>query len=340
MIGTSRMFIGYFFIAVMAIFGIISILNISHITVQSEAVLNGDYTAAYEKKFDHSLPHYDVSTSLWKFVKYKVFNEGLDGVVIGRNGWLFTSEEIITDPSADLNFDWNIDYIDNVVKRLNQDKVQVIIVPVPAKARVYQDQLKSGSYPSYKQGVYQKFITALSNNKIHYVDLLELFNERSESDLYFKTDTHWTSEATKITAQAILKSKLIKQGRIIFKKNDAEKINFQGDLVQYVNAKSYPNEELGSFDLHTKNFNNLFGEQYFPVVLVGTSYSADQRWGFEKYLKLALRYDVLNVSDKGLGPFKVMDSYMNSFEKADRKPELIIWEIPERYLTKKSVSND
>jgi alginate O-acetyltransferase complex protein AlgJ len=79
--------------------------------------------------------------------------------------------------------------------------------------------------------------------------------------------------------------------------------------------------------------NALFGDQSFPVALVGTSYSANPQWNFEGFLKEALQTDILNAADEGRGPFETMKDYLEDDSFATNPPDLIVWEIPERYLS-------
>src|SRR3546814_6069435 len=41
-----------------------------------------------------------------------------------------------------------------------------------------------------------------------------------------------------------------------------------------------------------------------PLLLVGTSYSANSKWGFEAQIKHAARVDLVNAAAEGQGPFK------------------------------------
>jgi alginate O-acetyltransferase complex protein AlgJ len=76
----------------------------------------------------------------------------------------------------------------------------------------------------------------------------------------------------------------------------------------------------------------LFGESTIPVTLVGTSYSANPLWNFEGALKEALGADVLNVANQGEGPVVPMRDYLTGAEFRDAPPDLVIWEIPERFI--------
>ena len=77
---------------------------------------------------------------------------------------------------------------------------------------------------------------------------------------------------------------------------------------------------------------DLFGDSQIPIVLVGTSYSANVEWGFAEALKTALGSDVLNVAEEGLGPVAPMRAYLASDGFRDQPPTTVIWEFPIRYL--------
>ena len=77
---------------------------------------------------------------------------------------------------------------------------------------------------------------------------------------------------------------------------------------------------------------DLFGQSEASVVLVGTSYSANEKWGFEAALKSSLGEDIVNVAEQGEGPFKPMASYIGSASFRQAPPKLVIWEIPVRFM--------
>ena len=77
---------------------------------------------------------------------------------------------------------------------------------------------------------------------------------------------------------------------------------------------------------------DLFEELDIPVTLVGTSYSAGGLWNFEGALKESLEADVLNVAAEGKGPFAPMATYLASPALEDPRPDIVLWEIPVRYL--------
>jgi alginate O-acetyltransferase complex protein AlgJ len=76
----------------------------------------------------------------------------------------------------------------------------------------------------------------------------------------------------------------------------------------------------------------LFDEVAHPVTLIGTSYSAGEVWNFAGFLRAAFQAEVLNLAGEGRGPFLPMVEYLESSAIQDIPPDLIVWEIPERYL--------
>ena len=58
---------------------------------------NGKWSSLFETKFSDILPPREPSLSLWGMLELGLFQEGRKGVLIGKDGWLFTNEEFIAD---------------------------------------------------------------------------------------------------------------------------------------------------------------------------------------------------------------------------------------------------
>jgi alginate O-acetyltransferase complex protein AlgJ len=68
------------------------------------------------------------------------------------------------------------------------------------------------------------------------------------------------------------------------------------------------------------------------TILVGTSYSADDRWSFAPALSLALGRDVLDLAQEGQGPIRPLRALFEDPGVEANPPEYVIWEFPVRYL--------
>lgn len=304
---------------------------------------NGQWTAALERIHDTKLPHRDPATALWGTLSYVLFRQGREGVLIGRDGWLFTAEEFAKPPDFENEIRHKTGLIQHIRDRLAQQDIRLLIVPVPAKARLYPEHLGRYRYPSFWQGRYEAFLKTLAEEHIPAVDMHSIF-QKNPGNLYWKTDTHWTPQGARLAAQSVAEEvsaqwPSLNRNKQIFSSVQTEQENHEGDLMRYIplfsGAKEIAPEVLARIETSAAAENedgDLFGEQFIPVALVGTSYSADARWNFAGFLKETLKADVLNAADPGQGPFATMESYLNSRAFQTTPPKLVIWEIPERYL--------
>lgn len=300
-------------------------------------IIQGTWAVRFEKALGEVLPVYDPSRHFWGWLDYTLFRQGRKGVVIGADGWLFTDEEFSCPPHSLANTSENLRYISTVRDILKEKGTRLVVVLIPAKARLYADRLARHKIPPCRLGLYADAHAALTAAAIPAADLLAaMIGNEHKDKLYLKTDTHWSPDGAKlaaeITAQS-LKGMAIKHDP--FTITAGETAPHIGDLTRYVPGVGAPAiipDTLTSFSATGPETNDLFSDNVPDVTLVGTSYSANSLWGFEGFLKTALQSDLLNMADEGLGPFAVMDAYLGNDVWKKTPPRLLIWEIPERYI--------
>lgn len=309
-------------------FGVIAVVAGLFSTVQSfdhnnrASLLNGDHASAFEKRLDDNMAHHNVSRQLWAAFSYVFFKEGRDGVVIGDDGWLFTTEEFDYPKGFQENISKNLSYIDTVFDELSRQDINLLVVGLPSKAETLSSELGAYSVPSYRQGLSKRF----ENLQAPHIII------EGSDGFFLKTDTHWSPKGAENVAKIIAEKHLLNQYNFSYTIESKGVKEHEGDLMRYtVSGFGIKPDQLPVVEGYGQS-NDLFGDANIPVVLVGTSYSANTKWGFEHYLKKYLQADVLNMADEGLGPFEVMKSYLTSNEYESNKPELVIWEIPVRYL--------
>ena len=160
---------------------------------------------------------------------------------------------------------------------------------------------------------------------------------------FFRTDTHWTPLGAQLAAQAvaeIARADLNASGKTEFVTEPLSAEPLRGDLYNFLALNSLEAAIGPEYDVlkaaRTSKVSpgtDLFGSPDIPVALVGTSYSADERWNFAGALKEQLGADVLNAAEAGAGPFAPMANYLSSAAFKNTKPELVIWELPERQVS-------
>lgn len=340
-----------FFMIIFLLFGVAFSIPAAHQAVLSvatptyESVIKGKWTAALEPKLTESLAFYGPSRDFWGLVDYVLFREGRKGVLVGTNGWLFTDEEFAVWPNSQAQIENHLKTIEDIHKKLKNKDIPLIVALLPAKARLYPEYLGKNKWPIAHARTYGTALDFLHTKSIPAPNLLDAFSRHPDKDRFFlKTDTHWAPDGARLAAQALASALPVslpeKSG---FKTRRTGETDHSGDLMRYIpqgNIKipgAPEPDKIGVFETQKGNSgdadtNALFGEQTLPVALVGTSYSANDSWNFAGFLKEALHSDVLNAADEGRGPFVTMIDYLESPAFRETPPDLVIWEIPERYL--------
>ncbi|MFP4375079.1 MAG: alginate O-acetyltransferase AlgX-related protein [Spirochaetaceae bacterium] len=313
----------------------------------------GEWTAALEREFDRALPLYRPALYLWTALRFAAFAEGGPGLVVGTDDRLFTAEELETHPRDAERVEEAAAYITAVGHALAEREAALAVVLLPSKARIYEDMLPGYGLPRTVDRRYERAVAALRGErdpgtpKVTVVDprgALRRARQRG-TEVFLRTDTHWTPEGAAAVARAVageVEGLLGRRDvpRTRFERAAAETVTHRGDLLRFLPLGPFeaaigpPADRLTRYetDAASGGSGDLFDDPAIPVTLVGTSYSADELWGFRGALAEALEADVLTVAAEGEGPFAPMEEYLRGETITDQPPELVIWEIPERYL--------
>lgn len=312
----------------------LSVMAFSHTDAgdPSKGWANGTYQRGYEDRFEISVPAHESAVALWAAAKWLLFREPAAGAVSSQDGWLFTAEEF-TEPTVPRDLAAELA---RVTGALAEDGITLVPVIVPDKARMHAHRLKRGRSAGF-EGRYATALTTIKEAGLIEIDLRgALQNENS----FMRTDTHWSPEGARHAAVAIAKAlgglKLSETKVETFATGIAP---FEGDLLPFVATGRFQDrigpaaEFINSFETRVAPSGGLFGTSDIPVALIGTSFSAKPEFHFEGFLKQAMQTDVLNLSRVGQGPFTPMDAYLNERSEFSSLPSVVVWEIPERFLT-------
>lgn len=304
----------------------------------------GEWTTDLEQAFEEALPVYRPALHLWTALRYAVFGEGGRGLVVGEDGWLFTSEELEAAPTDGERVARAAAYIGAVRAELASRDAALLIALVPSKARIYEDRLGGHDLPGVVAARYDAVRRLVD---VPAPDLRPALRAAREDGtaVFLRTDTHWTPAGARVAAETIAgpaRTILDERGvgRTRFETGGAGSVTHRGDLLRFLPLGPFA-EALGPGSEPVTRYETvaaggtgggLFDDPSIPVTLVGTSYSAGELWNFGGALSRALEADVLTVAAEGEGPFAPMHEYLESDTIEDQPPELVIWEIPERYL--------
>ncbi|HCF6871719.1 alginate O-acetyltransferase, partial [Pseudomonas aeruginosa] len=154
-------------------------------------LLNGKLAHAFEAHYDKEFPIKRLGTNLWAALDYTLFHEGRPGVVIGKDGWLFTDEEFKPAPSGQqLEDNWAL--VRGVQRELNRRGVKLVLAVIPAKARLYPEHIGREQPAALHDSLYQDFLARARAAGIDSPDLLgSLRQAKDNGAVFLRTDTHW-----------------------------------------------------------------------------------------------------------------------------------------------------
>lgn len=157
---------------------------------------------------DH-FPLRDAIVRIQNQLEFTIFHQAKE-VVIGSDGWL-SDKEVINVQLPQLNnvsdndIQYSIEQIKKLQEYLRRNDTSLLIVVVPMKATIYADKFKKVNRDSLILSGLDRFQLALNKNKIPYLDLKSKFSEiRDTSQLYYKTDVHWSTVGTAVAAKGIV----------------------------------------------------------------------------------------------------------------------------------------
>lgn len=305
----------------------------------------GRTTGALSTQLDKNLPQRGELIAWANAGRYLLTHGAGDQVRVGRNGWLFSVEELQFHDNALTHQKERLTILGNASKALKDQGVALVVALVPDKARAYESQLSGRHYPDWNKSRYQVALDMLRAQGVDVVDLLPtLVPSQSDAPLYYRTDTHWSQLGAQRAAMAVaqkIKSLGVSLPQVSFVTSpNGLLVQKPGDLMRMMNLNDMPNwtrprpdSEITEVTKKTEAEQpaGLFDAVSVPVVLVGTSYSL--RANFHGYLQQALGSDVLNVARDGGGFIQSAKDYLANESFKAAKPQVIVWELPERMLS-------
>lgn len=310
------------------------------------SVLDGRLALDFEHFITREHPYRNVSLNSWSAMELSLFKSGKPGLVIGHQDWLFSAEEFPLPSLRERNLRENVAQIRGIVDALERKGIRTIILPIPAKAEVYGEHVPV----ALRSHVMQMATVSreLDAHKLAWIPILYPLTAarlRGE-ETFFRTETHWTPDGAKVAASAVASwldaNALQKWPRQDFQASAGARRALESDLESYLPLRPHFSELLPPAESYIPyKFNQtevardesaLFSETANPVAIVGTSYSADDRWDFPGWLRVGLGTDIDNISEKGKGPFDPMARFMKMVESGKSGAKVVIWEMPVRSL--------
>lgn len=226
--------------------------------------------------------------------------------------------------------------------QLKQRGIDLLLVPVPAKAAIYPEKIvpEVGASAEPAAPELEQFYAELQRAGIDVLDLTQVFRENRAHEkgaVFCRTDTHWSVVGCVLAAHAVADRIRPKLGNHPPGKNytgDWQKVAINGDLLPLLppGTPKPPQEEIAVRVVHEKGSNvGVQPDLNSPVLLLGDSHTLvfhdflAEKSGFVDQLAFELGFAPDLTGTRGSGATAVR---INLYRDSSRNPE---------YLAKKKV---
>lgn len=165
-----------------------------------EKVLSGDFGSEFETFFADRFPQRNTWVGLNAYITLAEGNNGASGVYNCKNGYLINKPV-----STDNNLDKNVGAVVDFAKTID---APTTVMLVPSTGYIADDVLPTFHDKYNDDEDISKISSTLSKEKIGFVDLRERFKSeyKNGSQLYYKTDHHWTTKGAYTGYQELCKA--------------------------------------------------------------------------------------------------------------------------------------
>lgn len=302
--------------------------------------MDGKLLRKFEQVYDKRFFLREPSVQLWADARYELFHEGTSGVVLGRDGWLFTNQEYRVPNDLEHNLGLQLKQIGEVQARLAAHNKRLIVLPLPMKLDIYAEHTLRPVDPR-AISLYDHFVEQLQQQEVTVVPLRSRFlAARDEVPLFLKSDTHWTPQGAREAARELARQHPELIGTTAYASQALAEKSIKGDLMNYIQfdqRSDPPAYGAGTIPLfetlkasQTVSDSSLFGDEPQHIALVGTSYTKIDDWNFSGFMKEALSTDLFSVAVEARGPFEAMNEFLKSDQLTNASLDTVIWEFPLR----------
>lgn len=244
-------------------------------------------------------------------------------------------------------------------KQCDDAGVELLLVPVPAKATIYPElvsdtiQVALNGRPPRVDVHLQAFYALLRENGVQVLDLTDaLLDKRYDpaGNMYCKHDTHWSSRACRLAASVISEQmkdrKWLREATRTKFVTEERPLAIKGDLWGYLKdrepqAETLPMIHVGTKEGDDKELQFVARDRNSPVVLIGDSHTLvfnaggdlhTRGAGLPDHLAPELGFAVDHIGVRGAG------TTVPRIELARRKDDLaskklVIWCFSSRQFT-------
>ncbi|HEY3964428.1 MAG TPA: hypothetical protein VGM05_07700 [Planctomycetaceae bacterium] len=278
----------------------------------------------------------------------------------GREGWLFFvpelralsvgrfwgNEAVRVSRSSKPEYADPLPAIVDFHEQLHKAGIELLLVPVPAKAAVYPEAISTtiakpnGDKPPRVDEYHQEFYGMLKQQGVNVIDLLPLYLEHragAGGPLYCRTDSHWSGRGVALAAQGVfdvIKDRAwLKELPKTELKSASRDVQMTGDLARLLDEQNPARETLSLTFVGTgSELTPLSPARDSPVLLIGDSHSlifhdptlVARGAGLPDHLALRLGIAVDLIGVRGSGATTARIELLRRKDNLEGK-KLVIW---------------
>ncbi|WP_460415898.1 alginate O-acetyltransferase [Pseudomonas sp. microsymbiont 2] len=328
-------------LAAMFVYSLPPVLSFARTQTDSwNLFVDGKLLRKFEQAYDKRFFLRDPSVELWADAQFQLFGEGTKGVVLGKDGWLYTNQEYRVPNDLEANLASQLEQIAKVERQLAEHGKQLVLLPLPMKLDIYAEHAEHTFDPRVIS-LYDRFVADLQARQLDVVPLREAYlRNLAGPRLFLKSDTHWSPDGARLSAYELARQRPRLLGDQVYVSRKTGDKEVKGDLMNYLQfdhtrlAPQFGPSPIALYETlrAEQSSDDLFAEQAQSLLLVGTSYSKIDDWNFVGFLKEALNRDLLSIAVEARGPFEAMGQFLASDQLHNPQITTVVWEFPLRTL--------
>ncbi len=281
---------------------------------------------------------------------------------VGKNGFVFENLPEIARWDEDrlkiaAKLDEHVEIIEAINTVLKRRNIKLVIALIPMVHSVYSAQLPDGFVrPRLQRELYGVLQQRLNHLGVETPNLEQAFMQHPSrktliDPLFMRTDHHWSPTGALETARLIAQHIQSKHAQMLAAIPEVKY------AIHFTDRKAYPlfsslykklpaserakvnldQIRVPEFSLVKTNTGNnpgldLLTDAMPRIVVVGSSFSEIEAFGFVAGLAHRLSRDVLKAAHSGVGSLVPMAEFLASDAYQDKPPAMIVWELPQEIL--------
>lgn len=163
------------------------------------SVADGSFEKSLETYVQDQMPFRNFWVGLGSYFNFALGQNGTDGVYTAEEGYLINTPA----KQNDRNLQSNLKYLTNFAQKV---QIPSYLMPVPETGYILEEKLPP-HHKVYNDDAVYAAVSEKTDGTYTVVDLRTLFKANAaDTQLYYKTDHHWTSDGAFLAANAFLRA--------------------------------------------------------------------------------------------------------------------------------------